>query len=53
MLESYQQRQISLLELLDFIDSYQQAQIRLLQQQLNLQLSKEELNYEVGSDVIK
>ncbi len=53
MLQSYAQRQISLLELLDFIDSYQQAQTRLLQQQLNLQLAKEELNYEVGTDVIK
>lgn len=53
MLQSYQQRQISLLELLDFIDSYQQAQTRLLQQQLSLQLAKEELNYEVGTDVIK
>ncbi|TKK66710.1 TolC family protein [Ilyomonas limi] len=53
MLQSYQQRQISLLELLDFIDSYQQAQMRLLQQQFNLQLAKEELNYEVGTDVIK
>ena len=53
MLQSYQQRQISLLELLDFINSYQEAQGRLLQQQLNLQLAKEELNYEVGTDVIK
>ena len=53
MLQSYQQRQISLLELLDFIGSYQDAQTRLLQQQLNLQLSKEELNYEVGTDIIK
>jgi len=53
MLQSYQQRQISLLELLDFIDSYQEAQTRLLQQQLSLQLAKEELNYEVGTDVIK
>ena len=53
MLQSYQQRQISLLELLDFIDSYQQAQTRLLQQQLALQLAKEELNYEVGTEVIK
>jgi cobalt-zinc-cadmium efflux system outer membrane protein len=53
MLQSYQQRQISLLELLDFIDSYQQVQTRLLQQQLNLQLAKEELNYEVGTDVVK
>lgn len=53
MLQSYQQRQISLLELLDFINSYQEAQTRLLQQQLSLQLAKEELNFEVGTDVVK
>lgn len=53
MVSSYQQRQISLLELLDFLDSYQDTQARFLQQQLNLQLAKEELNYQVGTDVIK
>ncbi len=53
MLQSYQQRQISLLEFLDFADSYQESQARLLQQQNSLQLAKEELNYQVGSDVVK
>ena len=53
MLLSYQQRQISLLEFLDFADSYQQAQARLIQQQNSLQLAKEELNYQVGTDVVK
>ena len=53
MLQSYQQRQISLLEFLDFADSYQQAQARLIQQQNSLQLAKEELNYQVGTDVVK
>ena len=53
MVKSYQQRQISLLEFLDFADSYQQAQARLIQQQNSLQLAKEELNYQVGTDVIK
>ncbi len=53
MVQSYQQRQISLLEFLDFADSYQQSQARLLQQQSSLQLAKEQLNYEVGTDVVK
>lgn len=53
MVKSYQQRQISLLEFLDFADSYQQAQARLLEQQNSLRLAKEELNYQVGTDVIK
>ena len=53
MVQSYQQRQISLLEFLDFADSYQEAQARLFQQQSSLQLAKEELNYQVGTDVVK
>ena len=53
MVQSYQQRQISLLEFLDFADSYQQSQARLFQQQNSLQLAKEQLNYEVGTDVVK
>ncbi len=53
VVQSYQQRQISLLEFLDFADSYQQSQSRLLQQQNSLQIAKEQLNYEVGTDVLK
>jgi cobalt-zinc-cadmium efflux system outer membrane protein len=45
MVESYQQRQINLLEFLDFFNDYTDSQQKLLQQQLNLQLAKEELNY--------
>ncbi|MFC4232394.1 TolC family protein [Parasediminibacterium paludis] len=45
MVESYQQRQINLLEFLDFFNDYSDSQQKLLQQQLNLQLAKEELNY--------
>ncbi len=53
MLQSYQQRQISLLEFLDFADSYQESQSRLFAQQNSLQLAKEALNYEAGTDVVK
>ncbi|MBC7720937.1 MAG: TolC family protein, partial [Pedobacter sp.] len=45
MVESYRQRQINLLEFLDFFNDYTDSQQKLLQQQLNLQLAKEELNY--------
>ena len=48
MVDSYRQRQISLLEFLDFYNDYTDSQQRLLQQQLNLQLAKEELQYHVG-----
>jgi cobalt-zinc-cadmium efflux system outer membrane protein len=53
MLKSYQQKQISLLEFIDFFNDYTSLQQRLSQQQLNLQLAKEELNYNIGTDVIK
>ena len=48
MLQSYRDRQIGLLEFLDFFNDYTNSQQRLLQQQLNLQLAKEELQYHVG-----
>ncbi len=45
MVESYKQRQINLLEFLDFFNDYTESQQKLLQQKLNLQLAKEELQY--------
>lgn len=53
VLKSYQQKQISLLEFLDFFTDYSASMQRQLNQQLNLQLAKEELNYEAGIDLIK
>lgn len=53
MLESYRQKQVNLLEFLDFFNTYQDSQARLLDQQLRLQLAKEELNYNIGKDIIK
>lgn len=53
VLQSYRQRQISLLEFIDFFEAYKDANSKLLQQQLNLQLAKEELNFETGTDFIK
>jgi cobalt-zinc-cadmium efflux system outer membrane protein len=52
VLQSYKLKQISLLDFLDFFDTYKDSQLRLLQQQLNLQLSKEDLNYQAGINVI-
>lgn len=48
MVESYKQRQINLLEFLDFFNDYTDSQHKLLQQILNLQLAKEELNYHIN-----
>ena len=53
IVQSYQQKQINLLEFLDFFTDYTATQQRLLQQQLNLQLAKEELNYYAGTDIIR
>lgn len=53
MLKSYQQKQLNLLEFLDFFDAYKDAQLRQVQQQLNIQLAKEEVNYYAGTDIIK
>lgn len=52
MLKSFQQRQISLPEFIDFFDSYKETKIKILQQQLNLQKSIADLNYAVGTNVI-
>ncbi|MFP5042529.1 TolC family protein [Parasediminibacterium sp. JCM 36343] len=48
MIDSYKQRQINLLEFLDFFNDYTDSQKKLLGQQLNLQLAKEELQYHVN-----
>ncbi len=48
MLQSSKDRQINLLEFLDFFNDYTDSQKKLLDQQLNLQLAKEELQYHVN-----
>ena len=53
VLTSYQNKQINLLEFLDFFNDYTASQQRLLQQNLNFQLAKEELNYQTGIDILK
>jgi cobalt-zinc-cadmium efflux system outer membrane protein len=50
---AYQQRQMSLLDFLDLFEAYKDTQLKYLQQQLNLQKAKEDLNLLAGKDVIK
>lgn len=52
MLKSFQQRQISLPEFIDFFDSYKETKIKILQLQLNLQKAVADLNYAVGTNVV-
>jgi outer membrane protein, heavy metal efflux system len=49
--DSYKQRQISLLEFIDYFNDYEEVNTNQLQQQLNLRLAKEELNLQLGAQV--
>ncbi|UAY52323.1 TolC family protein [Ferruginibacter albus] len=53
MLKSYQQRQLSLLEFIDFIDAYKDTKLKLVDQHNSLLKAAEDLNYAVGTDLIK
>ena len=53
ILNSYEQKQLSLLEFMDFFDTYKEVQNQHFQSKLNLQLASEEINYHAGVDVIK
>ena len=53
MLKSYQDRQLSLLEFIDFMDAYKDTKLKLIEQHNGLIKSLEDLNYAVGKDVFK
>lgn len=53
MSSSLKQRQIGLVEFIDFFDSYKDTKLKILQQQYNLQKSIADLNFAVGATVIK
>jgi cobalt-zinc-cadmium efflux system outer membrane protein len=52
MLKTYQARQISLLEFIDFIDSYKDTKLKLVEQHNSLVKSIEELNFTTNSTII-
>ena len=52
MLKSYRQRQVSLLEFIDFADAYKDTKLKLLEQHTGLVKAFTELNYQAGKDVI-
>lgn len=51
--ESYNNRQINMIEFLDYFKDYQDIREKQLQRTLSLRLAKEELNDVVGIDVVK
>ncbi|MCJ8211161.1 TolC family protein [Mucilaginibacter sp. RS28] len=53
MLNGFKQRQISLIEFIDFFESYKDTKLKILQQQYNLQKSIADLDFAVGVTVIK
>lgn len=53
ILKSFKDRQISMVEFIDYFDAYKDARQKQLQQILNVQLAKDELNTKVGTDVVK
>jgi cobalt-zinc-cadmium efflux system outer membrane protein len=48
---SYKQRQISLLEFIDYFNDFEEVSTKQLQQQLDLHLAKETLNLQLGADI--
>ena len=53
ILESYNKRQISLIEFLEYFNDYQDVRQKQLQQMLDLRLAKEDLNDIVGIDIVQ
>ncbi|MBS1576655.1 MAG: TolC family protein [Bacteroidetes bacterium] len=52
MIVSYKQRQVSLIEFIDFFDAYKDSRLKQLQQQANLRNAAAELNYTTGTSII-
>lgn len=52
MIKSYQDRQLSLLELIDFIDAYKDSKLKLTDQHNNLIKAAADLNYTINSTII-
>ncbi|MES1219041.1 MAG: TolC family protein [Bacteroidota bacterium] len=52
MISSYKQRQVSLIEFIDFFDAYKDSGIKQLQQKANLRNAAAEINYTTGTAII-
>jgi cobalt-zinc-cadmium efflux system outer membrane protein len=52
IITGYQQRQISLLEFVDFFDGYKEATLKKLQQQTALLNAMAEINFTTGTNII-
>jgi cobalt-zinc-cadmium efflux system outer membrane protein len=52
MFKAYKERQLSLIEFIDFFDSYKDTKLKVINQQYNLQKAIADLNFSVGATVI-
>jgi cobalt-zinc-cadmium efflux system outer membrane protein len=52
MFKAYKERQLSLVEFIDFFDSYKDTKLKVISQQYNLQKAIADLNFSVGATVI-
>ena len=52
MISSYKQRQVSLIEFVDFFDAYKDSHLKQLAQHANLRNAAAELNYTTGTSII-
>lgn len=52
MIKAYQQKEIGLVEFVDFFESYRDTKLKVIQQQYNLQKAIADLNFNVGSTII-
>jgi cobalt-zinc-cadmium efflux system outer membrane protein len=53
MLKSFKERQIGLIEFVDFFDTYKDTKLKILQQQYDLQKAIADLNFATGTTIIK
>lgn len=53
MMKSFKDRQIGLIEFVDFFDTYKDTKLKIIQQQYNLQKAIADLNFATGTTVIK
>lgn len=52
MFKAYKERQISLVEFIDFFDSYKDTKLKVIAQRYNLQKAIADLNFSVGTTII-
>lgn len=52
MVKAYKEKQIGLVEFIDFFDSYRDTKLKVIQQQYNLEKAIADLNFNVGATVI-